>query len=349
MKLGQEACKNLSKQDKCCVALLQIQEDERRPILSWWMIMLIVVASLAILIGSYIAIRYSMKNSSQNKNNSADIGRTDEEAEVIKDEEILVGILKKGNPSSDISPSTSKPGIAAISFKDERPFQTHIRKDSKHLVIKESKPTKSLPIKDSIPPKKSFFNRFQKNYPSLADDLEKAKAKGDQSINSLMKFFGAGSTDRNRPDGLDNLSELAAAFPPPPRVINSKSADPPVNSGNSAEKESTNTKQSTAEKEEITEKEPNMGKSSAVRTSSNIPIIFQASEIKTETGETVVVIETYEGKCADELSLVIGELIYIKKEFDDGWAVGIEQKSKKEGVFPIMCTAKLVTATNGKE
>lgn len=323
MKIGQEACKRLSKQDKCCLALLQVQEEERTS-LSWWVILLIVIAVLAMLIGLYMVIRYSRKKSSES--NSTDNMKKSSKADIMKDEENLVGILTKPNSNAEILSSNSKIGL------DEGPVQNSLWTS----MIKDSKTHKKISSKDSKPSKKSFFDRFQKTYPSLADDLEKARANGDQSINSLMKFFGAGNMDRNRKDQL----ELAAAFPVPPRP--DASEDLKVSSGENTELESGK------KGEPITEKESTREETSSVRTSSTIQTRSEAADFHTETGETVVVIGTYEGKCDDELNLVIGELIYIKKEFDDGWAVGIEQKSKKEGVFPLMCTAKLVE-TSGKE
>jgi hypothetical protein len=67
-------------------------------------------------------------------------------------------------------------------------------------------------------------------------------------------------------------------------------------------------------------------------------------EKSSDVGQIVVVTDTYQATGPDELNLVIGDLILVKAQYDDGWAVGIEQREKKEGVFPIICTAQIVNA-----
>jgi hypothetical protein len=55
----------------------------------------------------------------------------------------------------------------------------------------------------------------------------------------------------------------------------------------------------------------------------------------------VVVTHAYEATLQDELVLNVGDKVYIVKEFDDGWALGIHKETEKEGAFPLICTESL--------
>ncbi|KAF9112863.1 hypothetical protein BGX27_002664 [Mortierella sp. AM989] len=45
----------------------------------------------------------------------------------------------------------------------------------------------------------------------------------------------------------------------------------------------------------------------------------------------------YQASMADELDLTPGDLVNVQKVFDDGWAVGINMNTSKEGAFPVVC------------
>ncbi|CAG8453986.1 12714_t:CDS:2 [Ambispora leptoticha] len=56
-------------------------------------------------------------------------------------------------------------------------------------------------------------------------------------------------------------------------------------------------------------------------------------------GDLVLVVHPYMPVLPDELELVINEMIIVKRLFDDGWAVGINRNTGKEGAFPLVCVA----------
>jgi len=43
----------------------------------------------------------------------------------------------------------------------------------------------------------------------------------------------------------------------------------------------------------------------------------------------------------DELALTAGDIIYVTESFDDGWLVGISQRTNQYGSFPSTCVYKL--------
>ncbi|KAJ9062108.1 hypothetical protein DSO57_1014178 [Entomophthora muscae] len=45
----------------------------------------------------------------------------------------------------------------------------------------------------------------------------------------------------------------------------------------------------------------------------------------------------YQPVLADELSLELGDRVFIQHKFDDGWAIGIHMISRKAGAFPMAC------------
>ncbi|TPX44751.1 hypothetical protein CcCBS67573_g10397 [Chytriomyces confervae] len=55
--------------------------------------------------------------------------------------------------------------------------------------------------------------------------------------------------------------------------------------------------------------------------------------------EIVKVIHSYAPAAVDELDLVEGDDLILIKRFDDGWAVGMQPVSGRQGVFPLICVA----------
>ncbi|KAF9357379.1 hypothetical protein BGX26_003814 [Mortierella sp. AD094] len=45
----------------------------------------------------------------------------------------------------------------------------------------------------------------------------------------------------------------------------------------------------------------------------------------------------YQASMADELDLTPGDIVNVQRVFDDGWAVGINMNTSKEGAFPVVC------------
>jgi len=87
--------------------------------------------------------------------------------------------------------------------------------------------------------------------------------------------------------------------------------------------------------------DPTSASSSGIDTTLGMAKAVQ-DEKPNDIGQVVVVTDTYQATGPDELNLVIGDLILVKAQYDDGWGVGIEQRGKKEGVFPLICTAQIV-------
>jgi hypothetical protein len=53
---------------------------------------------------------------------------------------------------------------------------------------------------------------------------------------------------------------------------------------------------------------------------------------------TVTVTHPYDATLQDELALAVGDQVYIVKEFDDGWALGVHAVTQQAGAFPLVCT-----------
>ena len=60
----------------------------------------------------------------------------------------------------------------------------------------------------------------------------------------------------------------------------------------------------------------------------------------------VVVTHAYESTLQDELDLQVGDKVYIIREFDDGWALGLHKNTEREGAFPLICTEDISAAAN---
>lgn len=54
-------------------------------------------------------------------------------------------------------------------------------------------------------------------------------------------------------------------------------------------------------------------------------------------GEIMDVIYEYVPNLFDEIHLSVGDQVLVKIKFDDGWAYGMNMKTKKEGSFPLAC------------
>lgn len=55
----------------------------------------------------------------------------------------------------------------------------------------------------------------------------------------------------------------------------------------------------------------------------------------------VQVMHPYSASMNDELELVAESIIYLVKSFDDGWALGVDPKTGKQGAFPTVCVKEL--------
>ncbi|CAG8440265.1 7163_t:CDS:2 [Ambispora gerdemannii] len=71
-----------------------------------------------------------------------------------------------------------------------------------------------------------------------------------------------------------------------------------------------------------------------------IPETSPESTDNNESDEDIVqVVHPYTPVLPDELELAPNDVIIIKRLFDDGWAVGINRDTGKEGAFPLVCIA----------
>jgi hypothetical protein len=55
----------------------------------------------------------------------------------------------------------------------------------------------------------------------------------------------------------------------------------------------------------------------------------------------VVVVFPYSAQLPDELELSLNDIIEVKQKFDDGWAVGVNRNTRREGAFPNVCVVEL--------
>lgn len=89
---------------------------------------------------------------------------------------------------------------------------------------------------------------------------------------------------------------------------------------------------------------PNIGADMGMNYSQNIqggmlPPVPPGSSVG--VGGTVMkVVHPYDATLQDELSLAVGTDILVMKEFDDGWAQGMNPKTGVQGAFPMICVAK---------
>ncbi|GES72544.1 SH3 domain containing protein [Rhizophagus clarus] len=64
-----------------------------------------------------------------------------------------------------------------------------------------------------------------------------------------------------------------------------------------------------------------------------------------EEKSIVVVVFPYSAQLPDELELSLNDIIEVKQKFDDGWAVGINRNTGREGAFPNVCVVELDNTT----
>ncbi|CAG8629677.1 4330_t:CDS:2 [Gigaspora rosea] len=62
--------------------------------------------------------------------------------------------------------------------------------------------------------------------------------------------------------------------------------------------------------------------------------------------EIVTVIFPYDAALPDELSISPNDVIEIAQKFDDGWAVGVNRNTRKEGAFPMVCVSSSRNTNN---
>ncbi|KAJ3223497.1 hypothetical protein HDU81_009146 [Chytriomyces hyalinus] len=79
------------------------------------------------------------------------------------------------------------------------------------------------------------------------------------------------------------------------------------------------------------------------------PKLAATTTTTTTKHEIVKVIHSYAPAAVDELDLVEGDDLILIKRFDDGWAVGMQPVSGRQGVFPLICVATSTAATTVKD
>ena len=312
----------MSQKDNCCNKLLRMGTVSSSGVETkgflWWHILVIVLAG-AILIGGILFAIFCRKNRKNPIKNGDEMSH-------VKVEE--------GQVTSDTSTKISEKVDKMNCDKADE------GQDKSEKPCKNPEKGKKSNMRGRAQVKRTLNNKT-----TIADDLAKERAKGDQSINSLMKFFGVGSVKYKKPS-VDVSSRLQVTFASDIDESD-RSYDeseffkkvPPTNLKTMTQLNSENSSVTHPQKDtEAIKKKSEPDPSTSPSVADLIPETKQESD----TMKTVVVIQTYEATGPDELNLVIGELIHVKQEFDDGWAVGIEQRSKKEGVFPLMYIGNLV-------
>lgn len=77
----------------------------------------------------------------------------------------------------------------------------------------------------------------------------------------------------------------------------------------------------------------------------SVPIMVDTAPESTATEESkkLQVFHEYKASIDDELSLDVGDEILVLREFDDGWALGVNLKTKAQGAFPLVCCQQQIT------
>ncbi|KAJ3252158.1 hypothetical protein HK103_001811 [Boothiomyces macroporosus] len=57
--------------------------------------------------------------------------------------------------------------------------------------------------------------------------------------------------------------------------------------------------------------------------------------------ETLECVFEYQANLFDELTLEVGDHVVIREKFDDGWGIGFNLNSQKEGTFPLACVGPI--------
>ncbi|RKO90656.1 hypothetical protein BDK51DRAFT_41901 [Blyttiomyces helicus] len=65
-------------------------------------------------------------------------------------------------------------------------------------------------------------------------------------------------------------------------------------------------------------------------------------------GRYMKVVESYDRQLEDELTLVVGDVVFVEESFDDGWAIGRNEDTNESGAFPMSCLESLAASTNGR-
>ncbi|TPX63273.1 hypothetical protein SpCBS45565_g06738 [Spizellomyces sp. 'palustris'] len=60
------------------------------------------------------------------------------------------------------------------------------------------------------------------------------------------------------------------------------------------------------------------------------------------------VVEPYAAQLGDELSLMIGDVVTVEEEYDDGWGVGRNESTGEVGAFPVTCLEPLDYSVQGE-
>lgn len=53
--------------------------------------------------------------------------------------------------------------------------------------------------------------------------------------------------------------------------------------------------------------------------------------------KSLLILHSYTSSLEDELDLVEGTRVFLVKQFDDGWALGVDPRSGNQGAFPLVC------------
>ena len=56
-----------------------------------------------------------------------------------------------------------------------------------------------------------------------------------------------------------------------------------------------------------------------------------------EGSQKLTIIHSYTSTLDDELSLIQGDFLFLVREFDDGWALGVDPRTGDQGAFPLVC------------
>jgi len=156
---------------------------------------------------------------------------------------------------------------------------------------------------------------------------------GDAKKNVFNRHSGASVKDIYRQHNISTISmEQDQSFMPHPSIYNTMTTD---NDSDEDEEISDIINEpiiNALHLKDDKEREPDLLRRKSSR---RVPTKEQEEEPKNEPDELYIANWDYTPSLSDELALVAGDVIEIKKKFDDGWSRGYNRRTRQIGIVPL--------------
>jgi len=229
--------------------------------------------------------------------------------------------MKRSKKDDKLSNYDSPRPILPVSKKDNKEIET----ESLEISVDENTPAFQKNQEVVTVPPAAVINHAQNE-----DKIEEI------ARNNYNAAYGAevkqNVINNNR---VSNVSEQDQSFYPHPSIYNTMTTDNDSDDEVDINKPIINESELKEEKERLQEQPVLLRRKSSKKANAKTNEAQVAEEPKQESDDLYIANWDYAPTLSDELALVAGDVIEIKKKFDDGWSTGYNRRTKQTGIVPL--------------